>query len=189
MGGEDGMSEKNVKKTLKKKSIKKKKVDITAPKSKSGGRPSNFGKVNQSAVKLLCEHGFTDEQMIACLHVSEKTWNLWKSKNKDFYEKLKDWKLQADAKVEASLYERAKGYAHPETKVQWVNDVDGGRWETIQVEKQYPPDPTSMIFWLKNRQPSKYRDKVDHEHSGNMNINVIDYSQLPESPPDGDNNS
>ena len=45
-----------------------------------------------------------------------------------------------------------------------------------------------MIFWLKNRRPQEYRDKIDHEHSGNMNINVIDYSQLPESPPDGDNN-
>ena len=25
--------------------------------------------------------------------------------------------------------------------------------------EHFPPDPTSMIFWLKNRQPDKWRDK------------------------------
>ena len=33
--------------------------------------------------------------------------------------------------------------------------------------KEYPPDSTSMIFWLKNRNPKQWRDKVDHD----LNIN------------------
>lgn len=32
--------------------------------------------------------------------------------------------------------------------------------------KYYPPDTTAAIFWLKNRQKDKWRDKVDHELTG-----------------------
>ena len=31
----------------------------------------------------------------------------------------------------------------------------------VTVDKCYPPDPTSMIFWLKNRQPLVWRDKKE----------------------------
>jgi hypothetical protein len=55
---------------------------------------------------------------------------------------------------------------HPETKPQWVNDDNGGRWEYAEYVRHYPPDPTSMIFWLKNRQPQDWRDKQEHEHTG-----------------------
>jgi hypothetical protein len=34
------------------------------------------------------------------------------------------------------------------------------------LEKYYPPDTTAAIFWLKNRQKDKWRDKVDHELTG-----------------------
>ncbi|HUS87803.1 MAG TPA: helix-turn-helix domain-containing protein [Desulfosporosinus sp.] len=121
------------------------------------GRPSNFGKVNKDAVEFMCKKGFTDAQIQMCLHVSDKTWSLWKKNNDEFYASIKDWKAEADEKVEVSLYERACGYEHLETKVQYVND----EWQKIDTTRHYPPDPTSMIFWLKNRQPAKWRDKAE----------------------------
>jgi len=138
------------------------KDDKNTKKKNPGGRPSKFGSVNPKAVKLLCERGFTDVEMKECLHVSEKTWNNWKAKNKEFYASLKDWKLVADREVERSLYERACGYEHPETK---LNVVDGELIET-ELTRHYPPDTSSMIFWLKNRQPENWRDKteVDNLH-------------------------
>ncbi len=42
---------------------------------------------------------------------------------------------------------------------------------TKVVEKQLPPDPTSMIFWLKNRRPEEWRDKTD------VDLNVVDIKQ------------
>ena len=36
----------------------------------------------------------------------------------------------------------------------------------VPTTKHYPPDTTAAIFWLKNRQKSKWRDKQDHEISG-----------------------
>lgn len=139
------------------------------------GRRSCFGAATEKIIEILSSRGFTDVEMAQCLKITEQTFNNWKNKHPKFFESLKDWKKQSDQNVERSLYERAKGYKHPETKAQWVQDQNGGRWETIDLERHYPPDPTSMIFWLKNRQPEKWRDKQDVEHSGNI---IIDAPQI-----------
>lgn len=41
---------------------------------------------------------------------------------------------------------------------------------TKEVTKQVAPNPTSAIFWLKNRKPEVWRDKRETEHSGSINI-------------------
>lgn len=141
-------------------------------------RPSKKDKINHEALKLLYNRGFTDKEVALCLHITEQTLNNWKLKDPEFFESLKDWKINADNHVERSLYERACGYSCPETKPQWVEEyyVDGetgkslkrGRWEYAEMVKHYPPDPTSMIFWLKNRQPNRWQDKREVEHSGSI---------------------
>jgi len=129
-------------------------------------RPSKFNNEVKRQCKLMALQGWTDVQMSELLGVTEKTFNNWKKKYKKFFQSLKDWKIEADNKVERSLYERACGYNHPETKAQYIQDQDGGRWEYADLTKHYAPDPTSMIFWLKNRQPDKWRDKTEHELTG-----------------------
>ena len=36
----------------------------------------------------------------------------------------------------------------------------------VDYVEHYPPDTTACIFWLKNRQPALWRDKVQQELSG-----------------------
>lgn len=57
--------------------------------------------------------------------------------------------------MEQSLFRRAMGYTHPATKFFQA----GGSILREDYVEHYPPDATSMIFWLKNRQPDKWRDK------------------------------
>ncbi len=38
--------------------------------------------------------------------------------------------------------------------------------------KHYPPDPAAAIFWLKNRQPKRWRDRIVNEHEGNLNLTI-----------------
>jgi hypothetical protein len=33
-----------------------------------------------------------------------------------------------------------------------------------------PPDPTSMIFWLKNRRKEQWREKSEVEHTGSKEL-------------------
>jgi hypothetical protein len=131
-----------------------------------GGRPTKFSKEVQDLTAMFSRKGFTDEEMAKALRVTRQTFDNWKKKFPKFFASLKDWKHEADSKVERSLYERAFGYTHPETKVFCNN----GEIITEKVVRHYPPDPTSMIFWLKNRQPDKWRDKTNIEHSGDVTV-------------------
>ena len=102
--------------------------------------------------------GVTDKQLAEFFSVAESTINLWKIEHPTFSESLKRGKGQADAMVAKSLFNRALGYSHPETK---IATRDGQITDTLDVEKHYAPDPTAAIFWLKNRQPDIWRDKKE----------------------------
>src|SRR5271169_6087785 len=51
--------------------------------------------------------------------------------------------------------QRATGYSHPAVKVFMKRD---GTTVEHKYTEHYPPDPTSMIWWLKNRRPDRWRD-------------------------------
>ena len=74
----------------------------------------------------------------------------------------------ADANVADRLYQRAMGYEAPDVD---IRVVDGQIIET-PLTKYYPPDTPAAIFWLKNRQKAKWRDKLENEVSGNLNVNI-----------------
>jgi len=92
------------------------------------------------------------------------------------YESLKnainEGKASADAKVERKLYERALGYeVEEEQKVLNVSKEGGSRIGRITITKKHvPPDPTSCIFWLKNRHPDIWRDVQRMEHGGKVEV-------------------
>ncbi len=126
------------------------------------GRPSKFNTIDLEKVKFLVLKGFTDKELAEFFEVNIDTWHEWKNAHPEFSDSLKDWKAEYDERVERSLVERAMGYSHPEEKIFCAN----GEIVRAECVKHYPPDPTSMIFWLKNRQPAKWRDKQEFEHTG-----------------------
>ena len=42
--------------------------------------------------------------------------------------------------------------------------------------KHYPPDPVSMIFWLKNRCPKRWRDKIDKDINGSIKVQIVSFA-------------
>ena len=102
--------------------------------------------------------GATDKQLAEFFGVTETTINNWKNDHPSFFESLNQSKSQADAMVAQSLYHRALGYSCVETK---IATYEGQITDTKDVVKHYPPDSTSAIFWLKNRQPKLWRDKTE----------------------------
>jgi len=106
--------------------------------------------------------GATDKDLADFFEVSETTINNWKNQYPKFLESIKAGKEIADSNVAKSLYERAKGYEHPEVH---VSNYKGAITLTPLI-KRYPPDTTAGIFWLKNRQPDNWRDRKITELSG-----------------------
>lgn len=127
------------------------------------GRPSEYDpdKTAKQA-KKACLMGATDKDLADFFEVSEKTINNWKHEHPEFLQSIKDGKEIADSNVAKSLYERANGYEHPEVHVSNYQ----GEITLTELTKHYPPDTTAGIFWMKNRQPHKWRDRKQTEVSG-----------------------
>jgi hypothetical protein len=135
---------------------------------RNGGRPSAFASEMMRQARFLCERGCTDVELAEFFGVCEKTLNNWKKAHPEFLQSLKEGKAVADSRVQRSLFKRATGYSHPD--VHFSNFQ--GTITATPLTKHYPPDTTAAIFWLKNRRPDQWRDKVDlnTNHTGTIEI-------------------
>ena len=126
------------------------------------GRPSDYREGYAEQAYKLCLLGAIVADLANFFGVSTVTIDAWKKKHPEFLSALKRGKDDADAKVAESLYKRATGYSHPDVHI----TVYQGDVTETPITKYYPPDPTSCIFWLKNRQRRKWRDVHQRELSG-----------------------
>ena len=138
----------------------------------AAGQPTSYKKEYNEQARKLCLLGATDKILANFFVVCEATINNWKNEHPKFLESLRAGKEIADANVANSLYQRACGYSHPETK---IATFEGQITDTKEVVKHYPPDTNAALTWLKNRQGDKWRDKVEQEVSGldAININIV----------------
>lgn len=117
--------------------------------------------------------GATDKEMADFFGVTERTLNQWKKEYPEFLQSLKKGKNIADANVASKLYNRAIGYdyeeKHFETKPS-KKDAPPELVEAKRIKKHVPADTTAAIFWLKNRQPEKWRDRKEVD----ANVNLSD---------------
>lgn len=123
------------------------------------GRPTSYRDEFVDQAEKLCKLGATDVELADFFEVAVSTLYLWKIEHPEFSEALKRGKLIADAEVADKLFKRATGYSHDDVD---IRVVDGMIVETPLI-KHYPPDTIAAIFWLKNRQRDKWRDKVESD--------------------------
>ncbi len=133
------------------------------------GRPSKYKPEYAEQAKKLCALGATDVQLADFFGVAVSTVALWKVQHQDFSDSTKIGKEAADDKVEQSLYRSALGYEHDEIDIRVVE----GQIVQTPIRKYYAPNPTSMIFWLKNRKKEQWRDKLEHDVKEEKTVNVI----------------
>jgi transposase len=127
-----------------------------------GGRPTKYKTEFVEQVYKLTLEGYTDKDIADFYNVREQTVNNWKNAHPEFFESLKRGKDDYDSDViEKSLAKRAAGYQYTET-TKAITGKDK-KITTKEVVKEVAPDPTSMIFWLKNRSPDRWRDKQSIE--------------------------
>jgi len=111
------------------------------------------------AYDLCAEAGLTDKQLGTAFGVDEATINRWKREHEDFAEALDKGKDEFDTRhAEASLLKAALGYSYIEIIKERIED---GLVVTREVTKQAPPNPTCLIFWLKNRRPQRWSNKPE----------------------------
>jgi hypothetical protein len=134
------------------------------PAKRGRGRPTKLNATVIAQAKKLCELGATDGEISDILQIDPATFYRWRAKSTEFCDSIIAGKEAADARVERSLYHRALGYEHPAVKVFMPAGAEKPVYAPIT--ERYPPDTGAAIFWLKNRQKERWKDKQDHEHSG-----------------------
>lgn len=90
--------------------------------------------------------GLTDDEIAHNMGISRSTLYEWRKKFSDISDTLKEGKDYADYEIENALFNSAKA-----------------------------GNVTAMIFWLKNRRPYKWREKIEEaSNSDNENCVVIE---------------
>lgn len=114
-------------------------------------------------VKAIAMRGLTDEEIanVFCLPVS--LLKKWKKQYPSFKDAIEQGRTRADAEVIAALYKRATGqFTVPHTEVIKYRN----HFETLDMEKHYPPDVEAAKYWLNNRSRAHWSSKTSIEATG-----------------------
>lgn len=126
---------------------------------------------NLIKLEAWARDGLTDEQIANNIGISVRNLYRWKNKHSQICQSLKRGKEVADIIVENALYKSAIGYEYEETKTFIEEGSNGTKKKKIEKTKKHAaPNPTSAIFWLKNRKPDAWRDRKETNVTGSMNI-------------------
>jgi len=111
-------------------------------------------------IEKWAEAGLAESQIAHNMGVAYSTFRNWRDTYTAIATVLKKAKEVADYEVENSLFKKATGFYYEEEKT--IVEEVGGRTKTkTEIYKKFViPDTASMIFWLKNRQPEYWKDKI-----------------------------
>lgn len=106
--------------------------------------------------KELSKQGYTEAELAKKLNVSIGTLNEWKNTYPELMKIIEENNEYYEDKVEQALIKRALGYEYEETEI--VASKDGKTSRVKKIKKEVPPDTNAIIFWLKSRNPKKWRN-------------------------------
>ncbi len=135
-------------------------------------------------IEAWCRDGLIEEDICHNLGINIATFARYKNDHCELRDALKRGKEVVDIMVENALFKRTQGYRYDEvtTESMPVYDAHGiitgyEMRETKRVTKEVLPDPTSMIFWLKNRKKLEWRDKHEVEKTVEIRVPMLEEIQ------------
>ena len=106
--------------------------------------------------------GLNDEQISKNMGIAPRTYYEWQERFPQLRQAIKKGKAPVDMEVENALLKRALGYDYEETITEIREAEEGKQVKHVRrVKKHMPADVTAQIFWLKNRRPGRWRDKIE----------------------------
>lgn len=157
---------------------------------KAIGRPTKYQEHYPSEAEKLALLGYTDEEMAKYFDVNVDTLYEWKKVYDNFSEAIKEGRERSDEAVVSALRQRALG---TEVEEEHITIEKDGSQTIKKIKRKIPPDPTSMIYWLNNRQRARWRNRTSIEdQDGNpvTMVKVMNYEEpKKDKKPNGANDS
>ncbi|WP_419171981.1 hypothetical protein [Halobacteriovorax sp.] len=136
---------------------------------KKQGRPTLKTESLINIAINLAKEGKTNRQIARTINIGVSTLDKWLAEDEKFKESLRLAKLEFDRNnVESMLLKRCLGYSIKEIKVK--KNARGDILETVEIDKELPPDPSSLALYLRNRMSDVYCQKKRLEIENNVEI-------------------
>lgn len=124
--------------------------------------------------------GATLKSFCKAMDIEDETYYQWMQKS-EFSEALKkakeDFRATQEERLVESLMQSAVGYEATESRVEYAAGPNGEKKIKKQtvMKKQIQPNTGAAIFLLTNIAPEKWKNKLNTEHSGEINqgLNII----------------
>lgn len=150
-------------------------------------------KENLSVLTAWARAGYNDEEIADRIGISRSTLAAWKKKYESVSEALYAGKDFSNALVEHSLFQKTQGYevtVKKPVKLKKTYYDETGRKEREEEVIEYAeetkyiePDIKAIMFWLKNRKPDEWKEKVlekDGENEDGTGVIVLTSTQIQE---------
>ncbi|MEG0703450.1 MAG: hypothetical protein RR449_07755 [Christensenella sp.] len=135
-------------------------------------------------IAALMRAGGTEEKAAKMVGVAYSTFRKYKNGHPEFRAALIESEEPANMAVEASLFDRTRGGEHEQQKaikIRTVTYKDGKRVreeervEMVTETTYVPADVRAIMFWLCNRDPERWKQKIDTALMDNdgKNIKII----------------
>lgn len=123
------------------------------------GRPSLYRPDILDNVRAMVRAGMTREDLAKNLGISIATLCEWSNRYPEFATAIYKERYIADTNVASALYLRAMGQA---TKtIRKVVTREDGQQEVHETIETLPPDAQAARYWLNNRAPKQWRDRIE----------------------------
>lgn len=132
---------------------------------KHNPRPLALPKLEREETLLLIERlastGLTQKNLADVFGVEVRTVVRWFENDPEMRRAWERGRIHPDHLVEQALFRRAIGYQYK--NVEEERGFDGRVLRRKVQIREMPPEVIAQIFWLKNRLPHLWQDKVSHE--------------------------
>lgn len=153
-------------------------VTIPIPREWRGNQVPQYQAGYPAMAEKLCMLGAMDPDLADFFKTTTRSIQYWQAIYPEFAAAVRAGKSDYfDPKVERSLAQKAIGYA---VDTEEVRVLSNGRIIRVPIRKYFPPDTTACIFWLKNRQPARWRDVWEHRHVGALELDTKSVEQMRE---------
>jgi transposase len=135
-------------------------------------------------VEAWCQDGLEDRQLAAAMKISLRTLQDWKRRFAPIAAAISRGRGYAQVQIENALFQRAKGYNEkvmkpfkvrkreydPETK-RCIREEEVIEYH--EEETHVPADVNAAKFWLTNRAPERWSEKVLVENTGELTLEQL----------------
>lgn len=172
--------------------VKKKETKKKEPAKGNRGRKNWWDMLQMEdrldAIQGWAKQGSTNEEIWTMLGISKDLFYKWQREKPEFAAAIRKGKFDSNGELLNSAFKQAMGYMVTEETQEsvlmnerdWYRDEETGKIVrtkmevTKRVTKHVQPNAATLIFMLKNRLPAEYRDKIEHELTGDVGVMFVD---------------